>query len=267
MTLDPARASPPQVLSLGEGGDARVIAYRAFAGRAPSLLWLGGYGSDMLGAKAERFSALAAREGLGFCRFDYSGHGESGGRFADGTISRWTEEADAVLAAAVRGPAILVGSSMGAWIALRLLALRRERGEAPVAGLLLIAPAPDFTRRLVEPRLSAAQREDLAAKGFCTEPSAYSSEPTVYTRALIEDGARNLVMDGLIETGCPIRIVQGMADPDVPHTHALDLVAVLPGDDVVLTFVRDGDHRLSREADLLRLEQVALDLVAAARTA
>lgn len=257
----------PALLRVGSGGAERRIAYRSLEGGEPSLFWLGGYRSDMKGAKAERLSLLAGREGLGFCRFDYSGHGGSSGRFEDGTLSRWIEEAEAVLAAAVKGRAILVGSSMGAWIALRLTQILQAREASVVAGLLLIAPAPDFTRRLVEPRLTAAQRADLAAKGYCTEPSAYSDTPYVYTRALIEDGARNLVMDGLIATGCPVHIIQGMADPDVPHGHALDLVAVLPSDGVILTLVGDGDHRLSREADLQRMEQAALGLVRSASDA
>lgn len=258
---DGSSQAPPRFLPVGDGVLRRDIAYRAFPGAEPSLFWLGGYRSDMRGAKAERLSALAAADGLGFCRFDYSGHGESAGRFADGTISRWTQEAESVLASTVSGRAILVGSSMGAWIALRLTQILREWGASPVAGLVLIAPAPDFTRRLVEPRLSTAQREDLATEGFCAEPSAYSAEPYIYTRGLIEDGASQLVMETLIETGCPVHIIQGMADPDVPYTHALDLVSVLPADGVTLTLVRDGDHRLSREADLRRMEQAVRDLV------
>lgn len=259
---------PPgaQFIEVGSGPGSRRIAYRALPGEAPTLLWLGGYRSDMLGTKAERLSALAARSGLGFCRFDYSGHGESSGRFEDGTISRWLEEAEEVVARIVQGPILLVGSSMGAWIALRLLARCRLEGSAGrIAGMLLLAPAPDFTRRLVEPKLSEAQRSDLSTKGYCSEPSDYSPEPNIYTRKLIEDGARNLVMEDVIETGCPVHIIQGMADPDVPYTHALDLVSLLPADGVVLTLVRDGDHRLSREIDLSRIEQAVLDLVAASR--
>lgn len=262
MTQAPLRTAP-FFLDVGTGDSHRRIAVRSLAGSAPTIVWLGGYRSDMLGTKAERLSALAATEGLGFCRFDYSGHGESSGRFEDGTISRWTEEARAVFEAVVTGRAILVGSSMGAWIALRLVAGLRESGAgARIGGLLLLAPAPDFTRRLVEPELSDIQRSDLATKGFCTEPSAYSDQPTIYTRTLIEDGERHLVMDGIIETGCPVHIIQGMADPDVPYTHALDLVSVLPADGVILTLVRDGDHRLSREADLLRIERAVRDLAA-----
>nr|WP_235919279.1 alpha/beta hydrolase [Aureimonas psammosilenae] len=240
----------------------RRLAVRAFPGAAPTLVWLGGYRSDMLGTKAERLSALASREGLGFCRFDYSGHGESEGRFADGTISRWRDDALAVIDAKTQGPLILVGSSMGAWIA--LLLARRNEGvrllAGRVKGLLLLAPAPDFTQRLLLPAMTEEQRSDLETKGFCTEPSDYSPEPNIYTRALIEDGAANGVMTGPIATDCPIRIIQGMADPDVPFGHALDLVSHLPTDAVTVTLVPGGDHRLSREADLLLMEQAAMDL-------
>ncbi|MCO6405910.1 alpha/beta hydrolase [Aurantimonas endophytica] len=265
MDIAPER---PGSLVVGSGEAARRIAYKRRDGEAPALVWLGGFRSDMRGTKAEHLSGLAGEKGLAFCRFDYSGHGESGGRFEDGTISRWVEDAAAVIAEAVDGPAILVGSSMGAWIALRLVQQARAvRGGTEIVGLLLLAPAPDFTRRLMEPKLTVAQRRELAEKGFLAEPSAYSDEPTIYTRALFEDGVANLVMDGPIETGCPVTIIQGMADPDVPFEHALGLVSHLPSDGVVVTLVRDGDHRLSRPRDLQLIERAALDLVTAARDA
>ncbi|HEY9058414.1 MAG TPA: alpha/beta hydrolase [Aurantimonas sp.] len=256
----------PRRITVGAGPQGRTIAFRTRAGDAPTLVWLGGYRSDMRGTKAERLSQLAEKQALGFCRLDYSGHGESGGRFEDGTIGRWTEEAAAVIAAAVDGPAILVGSSMGAWIALRLVQTALAAGKPPkIAGLLLLAPAPDFTHRLMEPKLSQDQRTALARDGFIAEPSDYSPEPNIYTRALFEDGAANLVMEGLIETRCPVTIIQGMADPDVPFEHALELVTHLPSEGVIVTLVRDGDHRLSRPQDLELIERATLDLVAAAR--
>ena len=265
MTVPPSADTPPSFLTIGAGTDERAIAYRAASGAAPSLLWLGGYASDMKGTKAKRLSALASREGWGFCRFDYSGHGESSGRFVDGTISRWREEAQAILDETLAGPVILVGSSMGAWVALRLIAeMRRSGRRTRIAGLLLLAPAPDFTRRLVVPNLSQEQRQDLETKGFCSEPSPYGM-PMIYSQALIRDGEENLVMENPIETGCPVHIIQGMEDADVPYSHALDLVTLLPGDGVTLTLVRDGDHRLSRESDLLRMEQAMMGLVAEAR--
>jgi pimeloyl-ACP methyl ester carboxylesterase len=251
---------------VGSGDAARRIAFASRPGDGPALVWLGGYRSDMRGTKAEQLSRLAGAKGLAFCRFDYSGHGESGGRFEDGTISRWVEEAAAVIATAVDGPAILVGSSMGAWIALRLVQLARAAGGGtPIAGLLLLAPAPDFTARLMEPKLTTDQRRQLAEAGVLSEPSAYSDTPTIYTQKLFDDGKDNLVMSGLIDTGCPVTIIQGMADPDVPYEHALELVSHLPSEGVVVTLVRDGDHRLSRPNDLQLIERAALDLVAASR--
>jgi pimeloyl-ACP methyl ester carboxylesterase len=176
--------------------DGAPIAVRHREGKAPGLVWLGGYRSDMIGTKAETLDALAARSGHEFTRHDYSGHGESGGRFEDGTISRWLGESLAVFRAFTNGPQILVGSSMGAWIALRMIQELRKAGEGGrVAGLVLIAPAPDFTTELVEPQLSEEMRRDLEEKGRIEEPSEYSPEPNIYTRALIEDGRKNRVLE------------------------------------------------------------------------
>jgi pimeloyl-ACP methyl ester carboxylesterase len=244
-------ATEPEFVS--SGGNA--IALRRVEGAGPVILWLGGFRSDMRGGKAERLAAFAAREGRAFIRFDYSGHGESGGRFEQGTISRWRDDAAAVIAChAPQGPLLLVGSSMGAWIALLLArTLGLEAGR--LMGMVLLAPAPDFTTDLMQPRLTQRERDALARDGFFSVPSAYAPEPTIYTRALFEDGAENRVMTGLIETRCPVAILQGMADPDVPHTHALKLVSHLPLENVTLTLIKDGDHRLSREQDLALLER------------
>ncbi|KQT83146.1 alpha/beta hydrolase [Aurantimonas sp. Leaf443] len=256
------------ILTVGTGADARPIARSVREGAAPTLLWLGGYRSDMRGTKAERLADLAAREGLGFCRFDYSGHGASGGRFEEGTISRWLEETLCVVESLRAGPLLVVGSSMGAWIALRLVQrLRGTPAGRPVAGLVLLAPAPDFTERLVRPRLTADARARLERDGVLREPSRYGDEPDLYTAALLEDGAANLVMEGTIETGCPVHIVQGMEDPDVPFSHALELVTHLPADGVTVTLVKDGDHRLSRPTDLALIERIVLAEVAALRQA
>ncbi|MGF7007733.1 alpha/beta hydrolase [Aminobacter sp. BE322] len=231
--------------------DGNRIAYRKQTGKAAGVVWLGGYKSDMLGTKAETLAAWAAGEGRSFLRHDYSGHGESSGAFADGTISKWLAESLAVFRQFTDGPQVLVGSSMGAWIALRMKAELNQAGEGDrVAGLVLLAPAPDFTAELVEPQLTEAQRRDLVEMGYFEEPSEYSPEPYIYTRALIEDGRQNLVMTGPIHTHCPIHIIQGLADPDVPHSHALKLMSLLPADDATLSLVPGGDHRLSRPQDL-----------------
>ena len=226
------------------------IAVRNRAGQvAPGIVWLGGYRSDMLGTKAVVLDEWAEKTGHSALRLDYSGHGESGGDFNQGTISRWLNESLTVLDEYAEGPQILVGSSMGGWIALRMAQELKKAGKSP-AGIVLIAPAPDFTAELVEPSLTDTKKKDLIEQGYFEEPSEYSPNPYIYTRALIEDGRNNLVLKGIIETGCPVHILQGMQDEAVPYQHALKLVEHLPVDDVTLTLVRDGDHRLSRPQDL-----------------
>lgn len=229
------------------------------------MVWLGGFRSDMTGTKAELLDAWAAEHGQAFTRHDYSGHGESGGRFVDGTISLWLSQSLAVFRQRTAGAQVLVGSSMGAWIALRMTQELHRAGEGGrVAGLLLLAPAPDFTTELMEPLLSEAQRHDLVQRGFFEEHSDYAPEPNVYTRALFDDGRANLVMTGVIDTHCPVHILQGMADPDVPHGHALKLMEHLPADDVTLSLIRDGDHRLSRPQDLAMIVGALEGLIARA---
>ncbi|WP_040489294.1 alpha/beta hydrolase [Fulvimarina pelagi] len=246
---------------VGANEDARQIAYRTLPGKEPTIVWLGGYRSDMRGTKAEYLLEAAEREKRAFLRLDYSGHGESGGRFEDGTISRWTEEAQAAIEAAGAKSVLLVGSSMGAWIALKLVARARfGKTGFSVSGLLLLAPAPDFTERLMRPRLSEIQLQSIATKGRLEEPSSYSAKPNIYTKALFDDGAANLVMDAPIETGCPVAIIQGMEDPDVPYDHALALMSCLSADDATLTLVKDGDHRLSRPSDLEMIARVLQSL-------
>ena len=230
--------------------DGAEIAVRNRAGQvAPGIVWLGGYRSDMLGTKAVVLDEWAEKTGHSALRLDYSGHGESGGDFNQGTISRWLNESLTILDKYAEGPQILVGSSMGGWIALRMAQELKKAGKSP-AGIVLIAPAPDFTAELVEPSLTDKQKKDLMEQGYFEEPSEYSPNPYIYTRALIEDGRNNLVLKGIIETGCPVHILQGMQDEAVPYQHALKLVEHLPVDDVTLTLVRDGDHRLSRPQDL-----------------
>jgi pimeloyl-ACP methyl ester carboxylesterase len=237
----------PEYVNVG----GTFIALRRMAGSEPGLVWLGGFRSDMKGTKAEALAQWAAGHGRAFLRFDYSGHGESGGRFVDGTISKWLAESLAVFGQFTTGRQVLVASSMGAWIALRMVEELHEQDEGGrVAGLILLAPAPDFTSELVEPALTRAARRALDKNGFFEERSAYSTEPDIYTKALIEDGRENRVLAGPIDTRCPVHVIQGLADPDVPHSHALRLVSLLPADDVTLSLVPDGDHRLSRPQDI-----------------
>lgn len=251
-------------ISVGEGHERREIALVHRAGRAtdtPMLVWLGGYRSDMSGTKALEMERLAEELGLPSLRFDYSGHGVSGGEFREGTISLWLEDAMAVIASHPAREVILVGSSMGGWIALRALQELRKQGAITVKGLVLIAPAPDFTCDLIEPALSDVERQSLEEKGYFEEVSEYSPEPNIFTRKLMEDGKRNRVLTGIIETGCPVHILQGMQDADVPFQHALKLVEFLPADDVVLTLIRDGDHRLSRPQDIERMRAAIVGLI------
>jgi pimeloyl-ACP methyl ester carboxylesterase len=220
------------------------------------VFWLGGFKSDMKGTKAEALSQWARQNGRACVRFDYSGHGESGGDFHAGTIGRWLEESVAVFEACCAGSQVVVGSSMGGWIALLLARELRRRAAgkaaAGIAGLVLIAPAVDFTEALMWQRFPAKVKREIDEKGVWHRPSDYG-EPYPITRALIEEGRNHLLLGGMIETGCPVRILQGVQDPDVPWNHAVELTARLAQDDVVLTLVKDGDHRLSRPEDLERL--------------
>jgi pimeloyl-ACP methyl ester carboxylesterase len=243
-------------IEIGEGGDRRSIAVRRRTGRPPGLIWLGGFKSDMKGTKAQALDRWAAEQGRACIRFDYSGHGESGGRFADGTIGRWLEESRAVFSRFCEGPTIAIGSSMGGWISLLLardLRTGRVPGTGSLAGLVLIAPAVDFTEVLMWQRMPPDIKRQIETTGSWQRPSAYDPEPYLITRQLIEEGRNHLLLGGLIETGCPVRILQGVKDEDVPWEHAVSLVSRIARDDVVLTLVKDGDHRLSRPEDIERL--------------
>jgi pimeloyl-ACP methyl ester carboxylesterase len=237
------------VLTVGEGAEARPIAVMRRPGAAPGLFWLGGFRSDMTGGKASALDAFGAREGLAVTRFDYSGHGRSGGDFLAGTVSRWLDEALSVFATTA-GEQVVVGSSMGAWLALLLNRALRTRGESRIRALVLVAPAIDMTEDLMRAGFTPEDLEALATRGVVAQPSEYSAEPYPITARLIEDGVRHLLFGGVIETGCPVTILQGGRDRDVPPEHALKLVAHLVTDPVTLTMVPDGDHRLSRDADL-----------------
>jgi pimeloyl-ACP methyl ester carboxylesterase len=249
----------PQWLEVGEGDARRRLAYAMQAGDGAPLVWLGGFRSDMRATKAEALAAFARRANRPFLRFDYAGHGESevrgagGGDFARWTMSDWLNDALAMISAHCRRPPVLVGSSMGGWIA--LLTARRLLGTPlSPAGMVLIAPAVDFSEELMWAQMPDAVRETILRDGVWMRPSAYSPEPTPITRALIEDGRRHRMFGGEIRTGCPVHILQGMADPDVPWRQAVKLVEHLSGDPVVLTLVKDGDHRLSTPDDIARLE-------------
>jgi len=237
-----------EVEFLTVGDDRIAVRYRAGV-QQPGLVWLGGYGSDMLGTKASFLDDFAGARGCACLRHDYSGHGESGGAFIDGTISRWLAQSLTVYEAKAQGRQILIGSSMGGWIALRMAQeLRKNKGLAPLAAIILLAPAPDFTATMIEPFLSDDEKQILQTKGFLELETEYGT--AVYSHALIEDGRRNLVQKELIETGCPVHIIHGCRDQTVAYQHSLDLLQFLPLENVTLTLVQDGDHRLSRPQDL-----------------
>jgi pimeloyl-ACP methyl ester carboxylesterase len=243
-------------LEVGTGQAVRPIAIRHRPGGAPGLFWLGGFKSDMQGTKAQALDAFAQQQGRALTRFDYSGHGESGGSFTDGTIGRWLEESLAVFDACCGDPQVVIGSSMGGWLALllaRALARRTPPAAGAIAALVLIAPAVDFTQALMWERFSPEIKRQIEQEGAWQRPSSYGEEPYPITRGLIEEGRQHLLLDRMIETGCPVRILQGVQDPDVPWQHAVDLTARLAQDDVVLTLVKDGDHRLSRPEDIEQL--------------
>jgi len=251
----------PKYLDLGTEATARRIAVRAREGAGPGLFWLGGFKSDMRGTKAQALAQWAQQHGRACVRFDYSGHGESSGDFAEGTIGSWLEDSTAVFERFCRGPQIIVGSSMGGWMALLLLRELKRRAaagrpaQASAAALVLIAPAVDFTEVLMWQKFPDNVKRALEQDGVWQRPSQYSEEPYTIRHKLIEEGRNHLLLGNLIETGCPVRILQGVQDPDVPWTHAVDLSARLAQDDVVLTLVKDGDHRLSRPEDIERLLQ------------
>ncbi|MGL9619069.1 alpha/beta hydrolase [Bradyrhizobium sp. U531] len=249
-------------IDVGEGPSRRRIAVRHRAGEGPGLVWLGGFKSDMQGGKAVALDGWARDHGRAVVRFDYSGHGESGGDFANGTIGSWLADSVAVFERFCDGPQVLIGSSMGGWMALLLAREIRKRQEGQqakgfkgsLAGLVLIAPAPDFTEELMWKNFSAAVKQEIETKGFWLRPSEYGDgSPYPITRNLIEEGRNHLVLGSAIDLGCPVRILQGAQDPDVPWQHAFALTHRLPADDVVLTMIQDGDHRLSRPQDIARI--------------
>ena len=234
--------------------ETRRIAVHPRSGDSPGLFWLGGFKSDMQGTKAQALDRWAQAHGRACLRFDYSGHGESGGDFKDGTIGRWLAESLAVYTNLAKGPQVVIGSSMGGWLALLLArALREKKSGPPIAGMVLIAPAVDFTEELMWKHFPEAVKREIEDKGLWLRPSEYGEGPYPITKNLIEDGRKHLMLGGLIEPGCPVHILQGVQDPDVPWRHAVELVSRFARDDVVLTLIKDGDHRLSRPEDIERL--------------
>jgi pimeloyl-ACP methyl ester carboxylesterase len=235
----------------------RHLAYHRTQGKGPGVVFLGGFRSDMTGAKALHLQAWAEATGRGFLRFDYSGHGQSHGAFVDGAISDWREDAAAMIETLTEGPQVLVGSSMGGWIG---LLLAREM-PSRVAGLVGIAAAPDFTERMWEAELTLAERETLLDEGLFLRPSDYSDEPYPITLRLIEDGRQNLVLNTPLPLPMPVRLLQGTADSDVPPSVALSLLSHIASPDLRLTLVKDADHRFSTPPCLAMITDAVQDVL------
>lgn len=245
----------PSILTRADGA---TIAYHAHTGKSPGVIFCGGFNSDMTGTKAVALEAHCRKAGRAFVRFDYFGHGQSSGAFEDGTIGRWKDDAIAVIDEVADGPQIIVGSSMGGWVMLLAAVARPTRA----AGLLGIAPAPDFTQDLMWDQFDEEIRETLRRDGVYYEPSEYGDEPYAITMRLIEDGREHLLLQDTLKLTCPLRILQGMQDPDVPWQHALKIVDAYQGDDVEVTYIKNGDHRLSEPADIARLLRAVDELAA-----
>lgn len=231
----------------------RRIAYHRSAGTGPGIVFLGGFRSDMTGTKAVYLEDWARAQGRSFLRFDYSGHGVSSGDFLDGAIGDWFEDALAAVTELAQGPQVLVGSSMGGWIALQLARAIPDR----ITGLVGIAAAPDFTEDSMWNGFSDAQRRDLLDKGRVELPSDYSPDPYVITRRLIEEGRNRLVLRSPLNLPFPVRLLQGTADADVPPAVALRLLDHATGPDIRLTLVKGADHRFSTP-DCLRMIAAAV---------
>lgn len=229
--------------------DGATIAYHVVDGRLPTVVFFGGFRSDMTGTKAMALNSWARRVGQSYVRFDYSGHGQSGGAFTDGTIGLWLEDALAVIETTARDKLVLIGSSMGGWLSL----LAAKRLGARVAGWIGIAAAPDFTEKLLLANLSPADRATLERDGRLVRPSQYSPEPTILTRKLIEEGRNHLVLTVPLKLDCPVHLFHGMKDPDVPWALSQRLLEHIESPDIAFTLTKDGDHRLSTSPDIDRL--------------
>jgi pimeloyl-ACP methyl ester carboxylesterase len=229
-------------------GDGHEIAFVKRDGEGPGVVFLGGFRSDMTGTKATALDAWAKQAKRTFVRFDYFGHGQSTGAWEDATITRWREDSMCVLDQLTEGPQVLVGSSMGGWMALLAAMARPERVKA----LVLMAPAADLTEALMWEQFPLHVREAIETEGVWHAPSAYG-DPYPITKTLIEDGRQWSILDAPVPVACPVHILQGYADPDVPWTHAMRTVDALESKDVTVTLTKAGDHRLSGEADLARM--------------
>ena len=237
--------------------DGATIAYHQTPGKSPGIVFLSGFKSDMTGSKAMAIEGLCQRLGHAFLRFDYFGHGASSGAFEDGTIGRWAEDTITVIDELTHGPQVLIGSSMGGWIMFLAAQARLER----VVGLIGIAAAPDFTEDLITQSLSDEQQQKMAQDGYLDIPNCYDDKPYRIRQELIDEGQNNLLLRDNININVPVRLIHGMLDEDVPWKTGLSIIDKLVSTDVEITYVKAGDHRLSEQSDLKRLERTITALL------
>ncbi len=236
--------------------DGSRLAYQKIRGRSPGIIFLSGFMSDMNGTKASYLANEFSQLGQSFVRFDYAGHGKSSGRFEEGTIGRWKEDALRILDKVTEGPQILVGSSMGGWL---MTLVARERKER-ITGMVGISSAPDFTASIME-QLKPEYKNDLMNTGKCQIPSDYSEGPYIITKSLIDDGQKQQVLNGPIPIYCPVRLLHGTLDKDVPWQSSLKLMDCLKSADARLTLIKDADHRLSTESNLNLIFKTILEFI------
>lgn len=237
--------------------DGNTIAYHALDGKLPGVIFMGGFKSDMCGTKAISLEEHCNKTNRAFIRFDYFGHGQSSGKFEDGTIGQWKDDAIAIIDRLTDGPQIIVGSSMGGWI-MFLAAIARPLN---VVGLVGIAPAPDFTQNFLWDPLDDADRRIAQREGYYYTNSEYDNEPLVITMNLIEEGRKHLLLKRPLNLKCPLRIIHGMKDTAVPWQHSVSLIDSFEGNDVEITYIKDGDHRLSEPSNISRIIKVLEELI------
>ena len=244
---------PFQILTRENGTS---IAYNKLEGDQPGLIFMSGFMSDMNGSKALALEQHCQERGLAFLRFDYMGHGNSSGNFADGTIGLWAQNALTAFDELTEGPQIIIGSSMGGWMMILTAVSRPER----VAGLVGIAAAPDFTEDLLPKQLTKIQLSKIQEDGFVVIPSEYETPYTI-TKTLLDDGTQHLVLRNEIPLDCPVRLLHGLEDTSVPWETALKIQNMVRSKDVEVTLIKNGDHRLSREEDLEKLKKTVMEIV------
>lgn len=242
-----------------DAADGVRLAYHLVEGKAPTVVFLGGFRSDMTGNKARAIDAWCRQRGQSFLRFDYQGHGASSGEFEQCTVGVWFNDALEVVDNLTTGPLVLVGSSMGGWIMSLVARARAQR----IAGLVGVAVAPNFTSEIMWPAMTLESRNKIERDGVLLVPSQYDDEPYPITKKMIDDGANHDVLGSPVSVSCPVRLIHGLVDPDVPWEMSMKLANAISGNDVVVTLIKDGDHRLSKPHELDRMLDAIDELIVA----